>query len=122
MKIPTNAQSAALPSMIATALLATTCLASAGTAQALELEQPLTKKVAYGDLNLDSEQGAKALYARLRFAAKEVCTPLRASSWPVAWFGRHASTTPWRRRWGKSTDPWSRQCTIAVSIAPAQVE
>jgi UrcA family protein len=75
MKIAT---SSALPSMIATALLAITCLASAGTAQAWDPGQALTKKVTYGDLNLDSEQGAKALYNRLRSAAKEVCAPFES--------------------------------------------
>src|SRR5579871_2380748 len=37
--------------------------------------QPLTKRVAFGDLNLDSDQGAKVLYARLRQAAQYVCAP-----------------------------------------------
>jgi UrcA family protein len=45
-------------------------------AQAAEPSQSLTKVVAYGDLNLDSEQGAKVLYARLRSAARNVCFPL----------------------------------------------
>jgi len=78
MKIATHAHSAALPSMIAAALVAIACAAGAPTAQASEPGQPLTKKVAYGDLNLDSEQGAKTLYARLRSAAREVCTPFES--------------------------------------------
>lgn len=78
MKTATNAHFAALPSMIAAALVAIACAACAGTAQASEPGQPLTKTVTYGDLNLNSEQGAKALYARLRFAAKEVCAPLES--------------------------------------------
>jgi UrcA family protein len=32
------------------------------------------KRVSYGDLNLDTEAGAKMLYRRLRQAAGEVCT------------------------------------------------
>jgi UrcA family protein len=46
-----------------------------GRAQAADPQQPLTKTVIYGDLNIDSEQGAKMLYARLRGAAKDVCFP-----------------------------------------------
>ncbi|MGO9592910.1 MAG: UrcA family protein [Steroidobacteraceae bacterium] len=76
MKIAT---SSALPSMIATALLAITCLASTGTALAWDYSgEALTKKVTYGDLNLDNEQGAKALYNRIRSAAKEVCAPFES--------------------------------------------
>ena len=39
---------------------------------------PLTKVVAYGDLNLETEAGAKVLYSRLRNAAKDVCAPLES--------------------------------------------
>jgi len=35
----------------------------------------LSVHVSYGDLNLDTGLGAKALYARIRNAAKEVCEP-----------------------------------------------
>jgi len=35
-----------------------------------------TKTVAYGDLNLDSPSGAKALYRRIQTAARAVCSPL----------------------------------------------
>jgi UrcA family protein len=74
MKSAIKAQFVSLPSIIAaTTFVALACIAHAGTAQASE--SPLTKKVVYQDLNLDSEPGAKALYARLLFAAKEVCTP-----------------------------------------------
>jgi UrcA family protein len=76
MKIAT---SSALPSMIATALLTITGLASAGTALAWGYSgEALTKKVTYGDLNLDDEQGAKALYNRIRSAAQEVCAPFES--------------------------------------------
>jgi UrcA family protein len=46
--------------------------AMGGIVQAAEPEYDRTT-VAYGDLNLDSQQGAKALYARLRNGAKDVC-------------------------------------------------
>jgi UrcA family protein len=51
-------------------------ICAAGGAQAAEPPQILTKIVRYGDLNLDSEQGAKVLYGRLRSAARQVCAPL----------------------------------------------
>jgi UrcA family protein len=85
MKIAT---SSALRSMIATALLAITCFAGTGAALAWDhSEEALTKKVTYGDLNLDNEQDAKALYNRIRFAAKEVCFPLESLDLPrrIAW-------------------------------------
>jgi UrcA family protein len=75
MKIAINGQCAALPSVIAAALVAVACAASADTTQASKPGQPLTKMVSYADLNLDTEQGASTLYHRLRFAAKEVCFP-----------------------------------------------
>jgi UrcA family protein len=59
------------------AALAIVALAVVATgAHAADPTQPLIKNVTYGDLNLDSAQGAKVLYARLRNAADEVCAPL----------------------------------------------
>jgi UrcA family protein len=37
------------------------------------------KLVSYGDLNLDSETGARTLYARLRAASREVCVGFEES-------------------------------------------
>jgi UrcA family protein len=34
-----------------------------------------TMRVAYGDLNLATEQGSRALYARIEAAARQVCAP-----------------------------------------------
>jgi UrcA family protein len=65
-------------SMLAAGFFALICAASSVEALAAELPQPLTKIVHYGDLNLDSEQGAKVLYARLRNAARQVCSPLQS--------------------------------------------
>lgn len=78
MKIAANAQFAARPSMIAAALVALVCAASANTTQASEPGGPLTKKVVYGDLNLETESGASTLYKRLRIAAAEVCAPYKS--------------------------------------------
>ena len=48
-----------------------------GMAQAAEPAQSTnTRIVRYGELNLDSEQGAKVLYARIRRAAGDVCSSL----------------------------------------------
>jgi UrcA family protein len=50
-------------------------VAMGGNVQAAEAKYD-TAIVAYGDLNLDSEQGAKALYGRLRNSAEDVCSSL----------------------------------------------
>jgi UrcA family protein len=78
MKSAINIRSAAIPSIVAVALLAVAGAGSGGRAQASEAGEPLTEKVAYGDLNLATEQGAKVLYVRLRYAAQDVCRPFEA--------------------------------------------
>jgi UrcA family protein len=45
-----------------------------GPVQAAEEAQYDRTVVAYGDLNLDSRQGTKVLYARLRNGAEDVCS------------------------------------------------
>jgi UrcA family protein len=65
-------------SMFAAGLFGFICAAGSVEALAAEPTQALTKIVHYGDLNLDSEQGAKVLYARLRSAARQVCSPLQS--------------------------------------------
>jgi UrcA family protein len=54
--------------------------AGAGTARAQDSSHAiaLTKMVTYGDLDLESMQGARILYARLRNAATRVCEPQRS--------------------------------------------
>jgi UrcA family protein len=88
MKIATSAQFAAPASMIAAALLALVCAAAPRTAHASEPAQPLTKTVVYGDLNLETEQGASTLYSRLRNAAERVCAPYQNIDLArrVAWY------------------------------------
>jgi len=49
-------------------------LMSSGQANA-DSAQVLTKTVTYDARTLNSEQGARTLYARLRSAASEVCSP-----------------------------------------------
>jgi len=47
-----------------------------GSAQAAEAPQYDKTIVAYGDLNLESQQGTKVLYARLRNGAEDVCSSI----------------------------------------------
>jgi UrcA family protein len=68
-------QSQSIPSLIATALVAFAGLAKGGGVQAAEAPETLWKTVTYGDLNLDTQEGANALYTRLRHAAEAVCSP-----------------------------------------------
>jgi UrcA family protein len=64
---------------IAATIAALAFITSAGSAQASGAWQSLTKTVSYADLNLDTESGAKALYVRLRDAAKDVCSPYQST-------------------------------------------
>ena len=75
MKTSIKTHSQSSTSMIAATLLVLSCAATSGRVVAQPAEF-LTKAVAYGDLNLDSDQGAKALYARLQSAAHYVCSPM----------------------------------------------
>ena len=74
MNTSIKTQSKLTASILAASFFALGCAAIG--AQAAESSQSLTKNVAYGDLNLDSDQGTKVLYARLRNAARYVCSPL----------------------------------------------
>jgi UrcA family protein len=73
MKTTIKTQSLFTASVVAASFLAFGAPMGA-RAQAAEPAQSHTTIVKYGDLNLDSEQGAKVLYARLRSAAKNVCS------------------------------------------------
>jgi len=56
------------------ALTACLLLGAAGAAHAMQAaDAASTVRVAYGDLNLASEQGNGALYARIVSAARQVC-------------------------------------------------
>jgi UrcA family protein len=78
VKIAIRTQTNSIASILAAGLFAFICAANGSTALAAEPSQRLTKIVHYGDLNLDTEQGARALYARLRGAARQVCSPLES--------------------------------------------
>jgi UrcA family protein len=76
METAIKTRSQSIPFILAASLVALGCTAIESRAQAADAEQALTKTVTYGDLNLDSRQGAEVLYARLRRAAEDVCLPL----------------------------------------------
>jgi UrcA family protein len=64
-------------SILAASFLVLSSVAMGGdTAQAVETPQYDRTIVAYGDLNLDSQQGTKMLYARLRNGAEDVCSSI----------------------------------------------
>ena len=77
MKNAIKNQSRSIASILATAIIAFAGVSKGGAALAAE---PVTysKTVTYGDLNLDTAQGASVLYARLRHAAQQVCSPLES--------------------------------------------
>ena len=66
-------------SLFTASVLTASLLAFGGVAirvQAAEPAQSYTTIVRYGDLNLDSDQGAKVLYARISSGAGSVCSSL----------------------------------------------
>jgi UrcA family protein len=74
MKTAIKTQSISTAAVVAASVLAFGCAAMGGRVQAGEPAQSHTSIVNYGELNLDTEQGAKVLYARLRSAARNVCS------------------------------------------------
>jgi UrcA family protein len=76
VKTTIKTQSISAASILAAGFIALSAAATVVPAQAAEPAQSHTKIVRYGDLNLDSEQGAKVLYARIRGAAENVCSSL----------------------------------------------
>jgi UrcA family protein len=76
MKTAIKTQSRFTASVVAASFLAFGGAAMGGRVQAGEPAQSYTTIVNYGDLNLDSQQGAKVLYARIRSAAGNVCASL----------------------------------------------
>jgi UrcA family protein len=78
MKVAIKTRSKSIASIVTTGLVILGWSAGAAPVQAAEQIDPLTKIVAYGDLNLETEAGAKVLYSRLRNAAKDVCEPMES--------------------------------------------
>jgi UrcA family protein len=70
-------------SLIATSLF---CVLSSGLAAlpaAADSFEPLKETVKFGDLDVSHPQGAAVLYARIRAAAKNVCSPYDGSGFPA---------------------------------------
>jgi UrcA family protein len=78
MKIATKTQPKSIASIVTASLAILSWATGAAPIQAAEQIDPPTKIVAYGDLNVETEAGAKVLYARLRNAATIVCAPLES--------------------------------------------
>jgi UrcA family protein len=78
MKASIRTPSRSITSMILVMFVAFAGAAASGRVVAQPYGQVLTKKVTYGDLNLENEAGAKVLYARLRRAAQDVCSPYQS--------------------------------------------
>lgn len=76
MKTTIKTQSISAASILTAAFIALSGAATVLAAQAAEPAPSHTQIVRYGDLNLESEQGAKALYMRIRGAAENVCFSL----------------------------------------------
>jgi UrcA family protein len=64
-----------ITSAIAASLLLLSLAAGSSQARAAEDAIIGVQKIHYGDLNLDTEAGARVLYQRLRHAANNVCRP-----------------------------------------------
>jgi UrcA family protein len=69
-----NTHSRSFNAILFASLVTFACLMSSGRAEA-DSVQFLSKTVSYDARALNSEQGARSLYARLRTAAREVCSP-----------------------------------------------
>ena len=78
MKTSRKTISRSISSMTFATFVALAGAAASGRVVAQPDDQVLTKKVTYADLNLESEAGAKVLYARLRHAAQNVCSPFES--------------------------------------------
>jgi UrcA family protein len=74
MKTAIRTQSISAASILAGTFLVLGAPAIGNRALAAETARYDTAVVAFGDLNLDSQQGLKVLYARLRNGAEDVCS------------------------------------------------
>jgi UrcA family protein len=63
-------------SVFATAFLGAFACSLGAVCTAAELTDPPQKTVKFADLNVSSAKGAATLYARIQWAAREVCHPV----------------------------------------------
>ena len=73
---PSKSQVIATALILAANLVLFAGTAMGGTTQSVEAPRYDRALVAYGDLNLESPQGTKVLYARLRNGAEDVCSSI----------------------------------------------
>jgi UrcA family protein len=78
MKIANENSTNSVASIVISALVIVGGIATVSTARAADAEPRRTMVISYADLNVDSEAGAKVLYARLQQAAQDVCSPLES--------------------------------------------
>ena len=83
MKIANKTSTNSVASIVVSALVIVGGISTIATARAADAEQRRTMVVSYADLNVDSEKGAKVLYARLQQAAQDVCSPLESRDLPA---------------------------------------
>jgi UrcA family protein len=83
MQIAIKNSTNSVASIIMSALIIVGGTAAVATARAADAEPRRTMIVNYDDLNVDTEQGARVLYARLRLAARDVCASLESRHLPV---------------------------------------
>jgi UrcA family protein len=73
-KFTVKSQLVRIRPILAASLIVVAGAAMSGAVQAAEEPRHDRTIVSYGDLNLDSSQGTRALYARLRNSAENVCS------------------------------------------------
>jgi UrcA family protein len=71
MKSSANKQAVLFAGMFSISMIA---FAWAPLAHGGSPDEAPSRHVSYADLNIDSQNGAEALYARIRYAARSVCT------------------------------------------------
>jgi UrcA family protein len=78
MKIASKKSTNSVTSIIISTLAVVAGISTVTTARAGDDEPRKTMIVSYADLNVDTEQGAKVLYARIQKAAQDVCSTLES--------------------------------------------
>ncbi len=78
MKISNKSSTNSVASIIISTFAMVAGISTVSTARAGDDEPRKTMIVSYADLNVDTEQGAKVLYARIRQAAQDVCATLES--------------------------------------------
>jgi len=83
MRIANKTSTNSVASIVVSALIIVGGIATVATARAADAEPRRTMVISFADLNVDTEAGAKVLYARLEKAAQAVCSSLESHDLPV---------------------------------------